>query len=125
MRELGECVRRLRAVAVTVPDEHERARWDPGAEGERLHGAVARIDHELRLDRGAEILGDERAQRAVVVGTEDDVELRNAAGEKPLGLVGRAPPDQRQLGDLAQRRRRLELRELGSGRDEQDVGILK
>ena len=117
--------RRLRAVAVPVPGEDERARRDPGAEREHLHGAVAWVDDELRLDRGAEILGDEGAERAVVVGAEDDVQLRDTAGEEPLGLVGRAAADQRQLRDLAQRRRRVELGELRAGGDEQDVRILQ
>src|SRR5262245_48656286 len=75
-RELDERLRRLRAVAVAVPGEHERARRDPRAEGEHLDRAVARIDHQLRLDRGAEVLGDEGAERAVVVGAEHDVQLR-------------------------------------------------
>ena len=49
----------------------------------------------------------------------------HAAGEEPVGLVGGAAADQRQLCDLAQRRRRVELRELRAGGDEQDVRILQ
>ena len=69
--ELDERLGRLRAVAVAMPGEDERARRDPGAERQHLHGAVARVDDELRLDCDAEVLGHERAERAVVVGAED------------------------------------------------------
>ena len=123
--QLDERLRRLRAISVPVPGEDECARRDPRAEREHLHGAVAGVDDEARLDRSAEILGDEGAERPVVVGAEDHVQLGDAAGEEPLGLVGRAAADQRQLRDLAQRRRRVELRQLRAGGDEQDVRVLQ
>src|SRR6476619_5596322 len=124
-REGDERLSRRRAVTVAVPGEDERARRDPRAEREPLYRAVARIDDQLRLDRCAEVLGDQGSERAVVVGAEDHVQLRYPAGKEPLGLVGRAAPDQRQLRDLAERRSRVELRELRAGRDEQDVGVLQ
>src|ERR1700745_4157535 len=83
--ELDEGLRRPRAVAVLVPGETERGWGDPRAEGEHLHPAVARIHDEPRLDRGAEILCDESAERAVVVGAEDDIQLGDATGGEPLG----------------------------------------
>src|SRR5437868_5982619 len=123
--EIDERLGGLRAIAIAVPGEDEGAGRDPRAEREHLHGAVAGVDDEAGLDRGAEILGDEGAERAVVVCAEDHVQLGDAAGEEPLGLVGRAAPDQRQLRYLPERRSRLQLRKLRVGRDEQNVRVLQ
>src|SRR5256885_1069425 len=99
-------------------------------------------------DGDAGVLRQEGGERAVVVRAEDHVELigwksrrrsrrlradttgasgawGNSPGEEPVGLVGAAPADQGQLRDIAERRRSLEIGELGAGRDEQDIRILQ
>ena len=124
VRELDEGLRRLRAVAVAVPAStivRGGIREPNGSMTARSRGSTTSRG-SIAAPRPS---ATSACQRAVVVGAEDDVELGDAAGQKPFGLVGTAAPDQRQLRDLAERRRRVERGELGLGRDEQDVGILQ
>src|SRR5204863_407321 len=139
--EIYDILDQMRA---TIPEEIKQARWIVKERQEMLAEAKREVDRLLAEAReqavreasqteivkiaerqGDEILGDEGAERAVVVCAEDHVQLGDAAGEEPLGLVGRATPDQRQLRNLAQRRCRVELRELRAGRHEQDVRVLQ
>src|SRR5438270_598545 len=134
--EIYDILDQMRA---TIPEEIKQARWIVKERQEMLAEAKREVDRLLAEAREqavreasqteivkiAERQADERGERPVVVGAEDDVQVRNPASEETLRLVGAPPTDQRELRDLAQRGRRLERSELRLRRDEQDVGILQ
>ena len=92
-------------------------------DGDRL---VCRVDREPRDERDAHARGDQRLHGPVVVGAEDDVRLLPDeaqplldAPRRPAGAVA----DQRQLEDLAQRRRLVPRRERRVGGDDEHVRV--